>query len=127
MLLLVEERRGIYKSELARLAGVGWGTAGHHVEQLEFAGKVRTVRVGKFLWVFAANVSLLEQGVIVSTRGRAARVVLMVASLQEKFTVDDVVCQGRLSRKAAKTQLWALEQAGVLRCIDGSSFKLAGV
>lgn len=52
---IITGRPGCSVSELARAAGMFWTAAALHIEQLERAGLVRTVRVGRARALFAAS------------------------------------------------------------------------
>lgn len=111
----ISENPGLSKSELARLAGLGWGTVVYHLDRLsekgqvefhEDRGRVRVFPAGlpdqEQRWLSALNDDLSTHIIREIKQEQAARTYRLAASLGT-------------SRKVIRRHLANLEEAGVVR------------
>lgn len=119
LLAIVRERRGLYKSELMRVADKGWGNVGHHLQVLIDQGHVETEWHGKFLWIFDRNVPRRERDVLVATRHTWARRILEQLGLRDRVTVRTLSEELAVSKKVIRVHLSSLQQAEVVKQLEG--------
>jgi DNA-binding transcriptional ArsR family regulator len=114
ILAALSERRGLHKSELRRLVGIGWGNLGHHLRVLEDEGLVQLEGRGRLTWVFAATVPRAERDLLVATRPSAARRLLEAIGVRDRVTVGSLSQELDLSKKVIRRHLGALARAGAV-------------
>lgn len=117
---VVRARRGLHKSELARLVGIGWGNCGHHLRVLEREGLVDLEGRGRLTWVFDSALPRRERDLLVATRPSAARRLLVALGVRDRVTVGSLAEELALSKKVIRKHLGALARIGAVERSGGN-------
>lgn len=118
LLTIIREHRGVHKSELCRLAGLGWGNVGHHVAVLKEQGHVQTETHGRLLWIFDAQVSARDRDMLVVLRPSPARRIMQALGLQPKATIRSLSDELAVSKKVIRHHLSVLKRVDAVEQLE---------
>ena len=119
LLAIIQQRRGLHKSELMRLAGRGWGNIGHHLDVLIRERQVETEVRGRLLWIFHPSVGRTERELIVATFYGPARRILEFLGLRQRATVRTLSEELAVSKKVIRFHLSTLQRADAVQRLEG--------
>lgn len=122
---LVKVHGGLHKSHLGRLAKVGWGNIGHHLQVLRGAGLVDLETHGRFLWVFRPDLNRAERDILRASRPKAAQRILEALGLRQHSTVDSLSEELRISKNVIRNHLRRLKGARLVEKTDDRPAKFA--
>ena len=114
ILAILQQRKGVHKSELCRLTGKGWGTISHHVYVLIKAGQIITEVHGRLLWVFLPDVPKTERDWIVATHVPDRLRILDRILGQRGTTIEALSSEMAVSKKVIRTHLSHLRRVGAV-------------
>lgn len=111
---ILEQRKGVHKSELCRLTGKGWGTISHHVYVLVKNGQIVTEVHGRLLWVFLPETTAAERDWIVATGVPDRLRILDRIRGQQGATIEALSTEMAVSKKVIRTHLSHLRRVGAV-------------